>query len=162
MISGGSYPLHGPQPLVERIGDGLDAGVRGWGDDEERGPDLGRELRNIAQVSDGLAPDLGVGVGEVAPFGEVGAHGADGEASVRGQLADPVCVVPLRLPLSLDGVVAEPGEPVDGQGNVFAPEADDVERVAKPLRQPLRPPAVSPLMKRRCRRRNRTTMGRIM
>ena len=117
---------------------------------------------DVAQVSQGGVSDLRVGVGEVAFRGEVGAHGADREAGVLGELADPLRVVPLRLPFDLDGVVAEPGEPVDGHGDVFAPEADDIVRVAELLRHPLRPPAVSPLIKRRCRMRNRTTMGRIM
>ena len=68
----------------------------------------------------------------------------------------------LRFPFYLDGIVAEPGKPIDGQGDVFAPEADDVVRVPEILRHPLRPPAVSPLIKRRCKKRKRTTMGRIM
>jgi hypothetical protein len=54
------------------------------------------------------------------------------------------------------------GKAIDGRGNVFALEADDIVRIAELQHHPLRPPAVSPLINRRCRKRKRTTMGRIM
>jgi hypothetical protein len=54
-----------------RVGDGLDARVRGRGDDEERGFELGGELGDLTQVSQGGVPDATFRVGQIAFRSEV-------------------------------------------------------------------------------------------
>src|SRR5215213_4603401 len=162
MLAGFTYSLYRPPPLVMRIGDGLDARVRSRGDDEERGSELGGEPGDLAQVSQGSVSNVLVGVGEVTFRSEVRAHGTDCKPGVFGKLLNPLRVISLRLPFDFDGVVSEAGEAVDRLCDVLALEADDVVRIAELLLHPLRPPAVNPLINRRCRMRNRTTMGKIM
>jgi hypothetical protein len=79
-----------------RIGDGLDTRVRSRGDDEEGGSELGRELGDLTQISQGSVSNVLVGVGEVTFGGEVRAHGTDREPSVFGELLYPLRVMRLR------------------------------------------------------------------
>src|SRR5215210_3596264 len=162
MLAGLTYCLYRPLPLVMRIGDGLDARVGSRGDDEERGSELGGEPGDLAQVRQGGVSNVLVRVGKVTFGGEVGAHRADCKPGVFGELLYPLRVMHLRLPFDLDGLVSEAGKAVDRLCDVLALKADDVVRIAELLLHPFRPPAVSPLINRRCRMRNRTTIGRIM
>src|SRR5918993_2788918 len=161
MLAGLAYSLYRPLPLVMRIGDGLDTRVRSRGNDEERGSELGGEPGDLAQVSQGGVSNVLVGVGEVTFRGEVRAHGTDCKPGVFGELLYPLRIMRLRFSLDLDGVVSEAGKAVGRPCKVLALETDDVVRIAELLLHPLRPPAVNPLINRRCRMRNRTTMGRI-
>src|SRR5215211_7535359 len=113
-------------PLVVRTGDGLDARVRGRGDDKEWGSELGGELGDLTQVSKGGVSNIAIRVGQVAFRGEIRAHGPDRESCVFGELLYPPRVVRLRFALDLDSIVPEAGKAVDGRGYVFALESDDV------------------------------------
>src|SRR5215213_12038019 len=143
-----SYSLYGPMPLIVRIGDGLDARVRGRGDDEERGSELGGELGDLTQVSHGDVPDATFRMGQVAFRGEVRAHRADREPCIFGEEPYPLRVILPGLALDFDGIVSEAGKAVDRCAYVFALESDDIVRIAELLRHPLRPPAVNPLINR--------------
>src|SRR5829696_2616719 len=74
VLANSSYSLYGPLPLIVRIGDGLDARVRGRGDDKEWGSELGGELGDLTQVSHGDVSNVSFGVGQIAFRGEVRAH----------------------------------------------------------------------------------------
>ena len=92
----------------------------------------GRPTFNVSTTAAFIAAGAGcaaVGVGEVTFGGEVRAHGADREPSVFGELLYPLRVMRLRLPFDLDGVVAEPCQPVDRLRHVLARKADHVVRI---------------------------------
>jgi hypothetical protein len=107
-------------------GEGLASEKRGGSDDEYGRPHLVREIRYPHEVAHRVLTHLRVGVREVASGREAGADRADGHPRVLDEVPDLPRIRRGQPRPELDGVVAQPRQPVYRRGDLSSTEQPEM------------------------------------